>query len=260
MTSRLRERRSRLATWSARLAFLSIPILIIAAVGHRARLLEATGTYAAMALGFSIAALAVIAAIVAFEGIWRDGRKGAGAALRGLVIGLLVLILPAIGAWRVVTYPRLIDVSTDVDNPPRFRASLRDHGPDEVATFNLGEVEISLQQDAYPDIVSRHYPVSPARVFEEAQAIVERHGWVLLETESPSEEDESGRIEAVAITLLFAFRQDVVIRIVPDGDGTLVDMRSAARNAAHDLGANADRIRGFFDDLDDALHGVSAAA
>jgi hypothetical protein len=34
-------------------------------------------------------------------------------------------------------------------------------------------------------------------------------------------------------------------------------MRSAARNGAHDLGADADRIRDFFTDLDTALEGVS---
>lgn len=259
MTSRVREHRSRLATWSARLAVLAIPILIITAVGHRARLLDAAGTYAAMALGFSVAALAVIAAIVAFEGIWRDGRKGTSAALWGLVIGLLILVVPALGAWRIVTYPRLIDISTNVDDPPRFRLALADHGPDEFAVFNMSDAEIALQQEGYPDIVSRYFPISPARVFDEARAIVDRRGWLVLEEDAPSEEDESGRIEAVAVTLLFAFRQDVVIRIVPEGEGTLVDMRSAARNAAHDLGANADRIRRFFDDLDTALRGVNAA-
>ncbi|MBN9011317.1 MAG: DUF1499 domain-containing protein [Rhizobiales bacterium] len=34
-------------------------------------------------------------------------------------------------------------------------------------------------------------------------------------------------------------------------------MRSAARNGAHDLGADAARIRDFFGDLDDSLQGIS---
>ena len=84
----------------------------------------------------------------------------------------------------------------------------------------------------------------------------DRH-WRLLTTRAPSETDETAHIEAVAATPIFGFRQDVAIRIVPDGDGALVDMRSAARNAAHDLGADAERIRGFFHDLDAALQGVS---
>ena len=77
---------------------------------------------------------------------------------------------------------------------------------------------------------------------------------------SAEDADAAGRIEAVAQTLLFGFKQDVAIRIAPEGEGTLVDMRSAARNGAHDLGADAERIRRFFRDLDSALRGVGITA
>ncbi len=257
MISRVSERRSRLARLSSRLAALSVPVLIIAAIGHRTGKLAATPTYAVMALGFALAALAVILALAAFAGIWRDGRKGAVAAARGLIVGLIVLALPAIGAWKVVTLPRLVDISTDLDDPPPFERALADRAAGDDPIVDPGEDEIAAQRDAYPDIVPRHYPVSTARVYQEAKAIVDGHGWRVLDAREPSETDETGQIEAVATTLLFAFRQDVVIRIVPDGDGALVDMRSAARNAAHDLGADADRIRAFFGDLNSALQGVS---
>jgi hypothetical protein len=36
-------------------------------------------------------------------------------------------------------------------------------------------------------------------------------------------------------------------------------MRSAARNGAHDLGADAERIRAFFKDLDAGLQGIGGA-
>src|SRR6185295_19178693 len=120
-----------------------------------------------------------------------------------------------------------------------------------------GPVEAALQKEAYPDIVPRHYPVSAARVFLEAKAIVDRRGWRLLSSVEPSDASATGTIDAVAQTLVFAFRQDVVIRVVPDGDGARVDMRSAARTAAHDLGSDADRVRKFFADLDAALAGIS---
>jgi len=257
MTSRLGERRSKLAAASARLAALSVPVLIIAAIGHRAGMLEATPTYAVMALGFSLAALAVILALAAFTGIWRDGRKGTGAASRGLIIGLLVLVLPAVGAWKVVTLPRLIDISTDPTDPPQFEKAQADRTAEDQPITDPGDDEIATQQDAYPDIVPRHYPVSTARVYDEARKIVADRHWRVLVEREPSETDETAHIEAVATTLIFGFRQDVAIRIVPDGDGSLVDMRSAARNAAHDLGADAERIRSFFTDLDAALQGVS---
>ena len=259
MTSRIREKYSRLAVASLRLSLLSIPILIITAVGHRLGMLDATPTYVSMALGFSLAALAVVAALVAFEAIWRDGRHGASAAIRGFILGLAVLSLAAVGAWQVMNYPRLTDISTDTDDPPEFIAAIADRPADAAPIVESTEAEIELQREAYPDIVSRHYPVDTVKVFDAAQGIVDRRGWTVLAAVRPPDEDQQGRIEAVATTLIFAFRQDVVIRIAPDGDGALVDMRSAARNGAHDLGADAARIRAFFADLDEALRGIGGA-
>lgn len=257
MPSRLRERRSSLAVWSVRLAVLSVPVLVIAAIGHRADLLDATTTYGVIAVGFSIAALSVIAAVAAFEAIWRDGRKGARTALWGLILGLFVLSMPAVGAWKVVTYPRLTDVMTDLDDPPAFERAVAERGGDSRPIADPTDEEADLQREAYPDLVSRQYPVGTARVFDDTLALVTDRGWRILDQHRPDDSDETGRIEAVAMTPIFGFRQDVVIRIEPNGEGSLVDMRSAARNGAHDLGADAARIRNFFVDLDASLQGIS---
>jgi len=257
MPVRLRERRSLLAVWAQRFSLLAVPVLIIAAFGHRAGMMDATPTYATMALGFSLAALGVIAAIAAFEGIWRDGRKGIGPALRGLLLGLLILVVPVVGAWKLVTHPRLTDISTDLDDPPEFLLALSNRPADAAPLEPPDEDEAELQEEGYPDIVPRHYPVGTARVFEDALAIAEKSGWTMLGSQKPEEPENAGRIEAVDSTILFGFRQDIVIRIVPDGEGTLVDMRSAARNGAHDLGANAERIRTFFAQLDASLQGIT---
>ena len=122
--------------------------------------------------------------------------------------------------------------------------------PTPVPIADPNDDSAELQRDAYPDIVSRQYPVGTQRVFDEALTVVTDRGWRLLDSHSPDDTDATGRIEAVARTTIFGFSQDVVIRIQPDGDGALVDMRSAARHGAHDLGADAERIRAFFRDLD----------
>jgi hypothetical protein len=255
----LAARRSRAAGWSSYLAALSLPILIIAAIGHRNGMFEAVPTFTVIAIGFLCAALAVLAAVAAFVSIWRLGTKGLGAALRGFIVGLAVLALPAYGAWKVVTEPRLNDISTDLANPPPLDRAVADRGASDVPVLSPTAVDANLQHQAYPDIVPRHYPVSTARVFAEAKAIVDKRGWHVLVSKEPDDKDASGLIEAVAQTLVFGFRQDVAIRMVEDGDGTRVDMRSAARTSAHDLGSDADRVRGFFNDLDDALEGVSGS-
>src|SRR5206468_3679324 len=155
---------------------------------------------------------------------------------------------PAIGAWKVIAYPRLTDVSTDLDDPPSFDHAVADRGPGAQPIPDPSDDQAELQRNAYPDIVPRHYSVGTQRVFDDALAIVTDRGWRILDSHPPDDTDETGRIEAVARTMIFGFSQDVVVRIVPDDEGSLVDMRSAARSGAHDLGADADRIRGFFRD------------
>ncbi|WP_421724459.1 DUF1499 domain-containing protein [Bauldia sp.] len=257
MAGRLRERRSALAIWSWRLSLVSVPVVIIVAIGHRAGMMTATQAFTVLAVGFSLAGLGVIAALGALEAIWRDGRKGLGPAVRGLLLGVAVLALPAIGAWNLAAYPQLHDISTDVDDPPPFMLALADRAPDTRAPSTFDDEDVARLQDGYPDIVPRHYPVGPARVFDDARAVVAARNWRVLGERQPAEGDLSGRIEAVAATPVFGFRQDVVIRIAPDGEGTLVDIRSAARNGAHDLGLNAKRIRAFLRDLDASLQGIS---
>jgi uncharacterized protein (DUF1499 family) len=58
---------------------------------------------------------------------------------------------------------------------------------------------------------------------------------------NPSE----GRIEAVDTSLLYGFKDDVVVRIQDAGDSTRVDVRSMSRVGRSDLGMNAKRIRTF---------------
>lgn len=78
--------------------------------------------------------------------------------------------------------------------------------------------------------------------------------------ENTSDEDQEERyIEALASSFLFGFESDVVIRIVEEEDGTLVDMRSTSRFGPHDLGSNAQRILSFMADLDTALQGLGVS-
>jgi uncharacterized protein (DUF1499 family) len=48
------------------------------------------------------------------------------------------------------------------------------------------------------------------------------------------------------------FREDVAIRVTPDGEGSRVDIRSSSRYFESDLGSNAARVTKFIDDLNTA--------
>jgi uncharacterized protein (DUF1499 family) len=49
------------------------------------------------------------------------------------------------------------------------------------------------------------------------------------------------------------FREDVSIRITPDGEGSRVDIRSSSRYFESDLGSNAARISRLIDDINSAV-------
>jgi uncharacterized protein (DUF1499 family) len=62
-----------------------------------------------------------------------------------------------------------------------------------------------------------------------------------------------GRLEGVDTTLLYGFKDDMVVRIQESPQGTRVDVRSKSRVGRSDLGVNAKRIRTFLTKLRSAL-------
>ena len=81
-------------------------------------------------------------------------------------------------------------------------------------------------------------------------ALAKRHKWLVVEA-VPPRDGRDGRLEAVARSLPFGLRDDLVIRVRPIATGTRVDIRSAARSGDADFGSNARRISQLFAELAD---------
>ena len=80
----------------------------------------------------------------------------------------------------------------------------------------------------------------PADAFLRALRVAESLGW-----EVAAKDGGAGAFYARDVSALFRFVDDVVVRVRPDGLGSIVDVRSKSRDGRSDLGANADRIRAF---------------
>lgn len=149
-----------------------------------------------------------------------------------------------------VSYPPIHDISTDIENPLEYVAvlPLRADAPNTVVyggSPNMTPERLAqLQTEAYPDLIPRMLDDSTDEVFTRALAAVEAMGWELVEA-AP----EDGRIEATATTFWFRFKDDVVIRIRPEAGQTRLDARSLSRVGGGDAGANALRLRKFFEIL-----------
>lgn len=161
----------------------------------------------------------------------------------------LVVAAPAfIGPWAMMRaaeqVPPIHDISTDLADPPVFQVLAERRGPDENPPGYPGEAVARQQREAYGDIGPARLALPPQRAFELARQASESMGWRIAAADAGR-----GRIEAVAVTPWWGFRDDVVVRLRPEAGGSRVDVRSASRVGVSDLGKNAARIREFLSRL-----------
>jgi uncharacterized protein (DUF1499 family) len=194
---------------------------------------------------------ALAAVLLSFVGlIFARGkpRQVLVAGLLGLVVGAVTAYVPWSWKQTLDSYPYIHDITTDVRDPPKFVAvvALRKEG-DHTVEYDGPEVA-EQQQQAYPDIMTLIIPTEKDRVFAAAEAALRAMKLKVVDA-NPAE----GRIEATYTSMFYGFTDDVVVRIVADGAGSKVDVRSKSRVGRSDIGQNAKRIRAFLRELHSQL-------
>ena len=185
-------------------------------------------------------ALTLPAAILAYK---NGARSALAVNVAGLVLSLVVAG-PPLYHWRLLDQvPRIHDISTDTDKPPAYVAVLPLRKDAENSTAYSAEVA-AQQKKAYPDIAPVLLDLPPAQAFARAERAARAMGWEIVAA-APGDL----RIEATDTTLLFGFKDDIVIRIAAAGNGSRVDLRSLSRVGKSDFGVNARRIRKFMQQL-----------
>lgn len=224
-------------------AVLALVVLGLAGPMHRLGASLPTA-YAIMRWAEYIGLAASLIAIVSTASSYRGRKwKGTLVSVFALVIALTSVAIPLAWQRRAQRLPSIHDITTDLDNPPAFQSILarRANAPnklDRAPQLSL------LQREGYPDLAPVTLSMPPAATFDRALAVAQSHGWEIVTADR-----SSGRIEATDTTRWFGFTDDIVVRLTPWGAGTRVDVRSAARAGAGDLGRNASRIRRFLDQL-----------
>lgn len=173
---------------------------------------------------------------------------------RTLAMGLAGMAIAGATAWvpfnlrmTAQSVPAIHDISTDLGNPPAFVriATLRKAGDHPVA--HDGQQVAEMQRKGYPDLAPLVLSAPPDKVFAAARTALESMGLEVVDADAGQ-----GRIEATATSTLFGFKDDVVLRLAPQGSGTLVDVRSKSRVGRNDFGQNARRVRAILDRLKSA--------
>lgn len=185
---------------------------------------------------------AVLLAIVGFALVASINRCNQ-AAKHSATAAVLILVLPMAyvfsNVYKARSLPVIHDISTDLENPPAF-VHASDIRSDAENSLEWQSDTALLQRGAYSDI----QPIYLAMSVERAWGVVEQT-LVHLPWEVTYHHRDKGIFEATSTSFWFGFVDDIVIRLMADGDKTRVDVRSVSRVGKSDLGKNAQRIRFF---------------
>lgn len=246
----IEERMSRLAVWSLRTAIFAFPVTLIGAALYATETLDFRSAAYTVLAGVGVAVLALLLAFAGFVVIWNEGLKGLGRVIGAAALALLLITPTATLAALAVGIKTLPDVTTDTEDPPQFvtLGTVRSRASTGLA-YPGGKLADD-QLDIYPGIKPITFDAPPDEIFHVLMNMVTRHKWLVVDS-VPPRGDRDGRIEAVARSLPFGLRDDMVIRVRRTPTGSIVDMRSVARSGNRDFGSNARRIDQLFDELAD---------
>jgi uncharacterized protein (DUF1499 family) len=243
---------SSLASWARNLAVFSVVAVLVSILIVRFGFLEIKPALATFFGALGCAGLSILVSFAAFAAIWQNGSRGMSRILLALLINAVVLAYPTYLFLQYRKLPPIYDITTDPIDPPRFEALARLRtGEGTNPAVYAGLYSAEQQRLAYPDIETVELDISAQRAFEVVMRLVTKRKWLVIDERAPQPRG-IGRIEAVARTPIMGFREDVSIRVTPDGDGSRVDIRSASRYFESDLGSNAARISKLIDDINTA--------
>jgi hypothetical protein len=249
---------SSLATWARNLAVFSVVAVLVSIVIVRFGFLEMKPALATFFGALTFAGLSILVGLAAAGAIWQNGSRGLSRILVALLIDTAVLAYPAYLGMQYRKLPPIHDITTDPIDPPRFDALARLRTGDGTNTpVYAGLYSAEQQRIAYPDIETVELEVPVQRAYEITLQLVTKRKWLVIDERSPQPPRRIGRIEAVARTPIMGFREDVSIRITPDGEDSRVDIRSASRYFESDLGSNASRVRKLIDDINNAAENAN---
>jgi uncharacterized protein (DUF1499 family) len=200
---------------------------------------------------FTAAALALLAVIAAAA---RKQKRQAGLALIAALLAGGAAVVPIKMRADFEANPFIHDITTDFDDPPAIVAAADSprknppdyRGGDTVPNDASGLTVAEAQKQAFPDIAPIVVEADLARAAAAAADAVRSMGMEILADGPAGALSGSGwRIEAVATSFWFGFKDDFIVRLTPENGRTRVDIRSKSRVGGSDLGANARRVREF---------------
>lgn len=226
------------------LALICAAVAVLSGVGYRLGLWHFRTGFDILKAGFYGA---FAAAVVSLAGLIVSRARPPSLlfmGLLGVVVAAVIVYVPWTYSKMVQSVPKIHDITTNIAHPPPFVAAAKLRKPDDHPVDYEGPEIGAEQKKAYPDIEAVLTKVPKDKAFVAASQTVVSMGLEIIDT-NPGE----GRIEAVDTSLLYGFKDDMVVQVQETPEGTRIDVRSMSRVGRSDLGMNAKRIRTFLAQL-----------
>ncbi|OFX05998.1 MAG: hypothetical protein A3E78_01430 [Alphaproteobacteria bacterium RIFCSPHIGHO2_12_FULL_63_12] len=216
--------------------------------------------------GVALPPLFTAAALALILGLVSAFMRQRGAAALGIIAALVAGASGFVPIKMKAAFegnPFIHEVTTDFDNPPAIVAAANEprknpaeyRGMDKVPNDPNGLIVADAQRLAFPDIAPILAEADLTTATAVAKDVVTAMGMKIL-ADGPADNVAGGgwRIEAVATSFWFGFKDDFIVRLTPMEDGrTKIDLRSKSRVGGSDLGANAARVRDFMERFNAAI-------
>lgn len=235
----------------------AVVVALIASLGSGQGAWGFRGAFGVLRYAFYTAIAGAVVAVIALLLARRHNEKGlVWANVAALVVGLGFVLYLGMQVSTARSVPAIHDISTNLDDIPQFSAlSVRADNLENVPDMDRPELAAmepearwkAIHREAYGNIETVRVSSSVADTIRRAEALARERGWEIARVDTAA-----GTLEATDTSLFFRFKDDVVVRARPgpDGNGSLVDMRSISRVGGSDVGVNAKRVRGFLEDLE----------
>ena len=187
-----------------------------------------------------------------------------GKKQRGAIVAVLVMMAAGVGAGTLYAQttmkdqlPPINDVQTDWNRPVAFTEKAlreREHAnairvrDDAIVPEGNGDWSgmsfAEAQSKFYIDVMPLKVKQNPAQATIEAATAARRLGWDVM-LESPPE----GMMEAVYHSPWYDLVYDIAVRVVPEGQGSRIDVRSTSRTNDRDMGESATQVKQLINEM-----------
>ena len=230
-------------------AVVLLIILVTGPLGYKFSIVPLQPSLISLLIAFAGGALVFLIGLVyLFIAVQSDLGVNRNLVIVSMILGLLPVGIMGPQMAAVVDVPPIHDITTDTVNPPEFVAivPLRKNSPNGYEygvsegwpAEKLGATTIA----AYPRLKPIESDLSVADAVGRTEATLLSMGLEVVAVDRGA-----GLVEATATTFWFGFKDDIVVRVVGDGEGSKIDLRSMSRVGQSDVGANAARIFDFSD-------------